>query len=398
MHNSRARVVWCGLALLFLSGCNDTNQYVAPPPARVTVAEPVQSPVTLYAEFTGTTAATASVPLEARVAGFLTAIGYSDGDAVRKGQVLFEIERAPYETTVAEKTAALDAARAAQTKADLTYQRQSTLGAREVASRATVDDAKATLDGANADVALAEAGLKAAEISLGYTTIVAPFDGVVSRHLVDVGALVGSSGPTELATILQVNPLRVYFTMSETQQIDLRDRLVNAGKTLKSLRDEAPEMPVEIRLAAGGDEAHAGRIDYIAPSLDGQTGTLQMRATMDNADVALVPGMFVRIRVPVGTIENALLVNDTAIQSSQAGSSVMVVGADNVVSQRSVTTGPVEGQLRVITGGLAAGDRVVIGGLQRAVSGNTVEPVAGSMAALPGSDAAPSPAAGSSAP
>lgn len=380
-----------------LSACTDSNQYVAPPPAKVTVAAPTEAPVTLYAEFTGNTAASAQVALEARVPGFLTGIGYADGEAVEKGRVLFEIEQAPYAATVAEKMAALDAAKAAQTKAQLEYDRQSVLGARDVTSRAKVDDAKAALDSANAAVALADASREAAEISLGYTTVSAPFNGVVSRHLADVGALVGSSGATELATILQVDPLLVYFTMSEAQQIDLRDALAGAGKSLKSLREAGPDGPVEIRLSEGRGETHAGRIDYIAPALDPQTGTLQMRATLANADVALVPGMFVRVRVPIGKLDTALLVNDTAIQSNQAGSYVLVVGADNVVSQRSVTTGPVEGALRVITKGLSTGDQVVIGGIQKAVSGSTVDPVSGSMAALPDT-ASPPPAAGSSAP
>ncbi|WP_334174406.1 efflux RND transporter periplasmic adaptor subunit [Pseudoxanthobacter sp.] len=386
-------VAAAALCLMLLSACNESNQYVAPPPAKVTVATPLEAPVTLYATFTGNTAASASVDLEARVQGFLTAIDYTDGEAVQKGKELFRIEQAPYQAEVAQKTAMLDAARATQTDARLEYDRQSALGERDVASKSKVDNARAALDTANAQVAAAEANLKIAEVSLGYTTVSAPFSGVVTRHLADVGALVGSSGPTKLATILQVSPLDIYFNITEQQQLDLRDTLEKAGKTLKSLREDAPDMPAEILLSSDSDEIYTGHIDYIAPNLDPQTGTLQMRATLENADIALVPGLFVRVRVPVGRLEKALLVNDTAILSAQAGSYVMVVGADNVVAQRSVTTGPVEGPLRVITAGLSAGDRVVIGAIQKAVAGNTVQPVEGAMAALPAGQTAAAPAA-----
>lgn len=383
MKTTYGGAVFSAAAMILLVACNEGNQYVAPPPAKVTVARPVEMPVTLYAEFTGNTVASASVDLQARVQGFLTTIGYTDGEAVEKGRVLFGIEPAPYQAEVDQKQAQLEGAQATQVNARLSYERLSTLGQRDVASQSKVDEAKAALDSANAQVAAAQAGLRLAQVSLGYTTVSAPFDGVLTRHLVDAGSLVGSSGPTELATILQVNPLYVYFNISEQQQIQMRDKLAASGKTLKSLREDAPDMPVEIVLSSGGNEVHSGRIDYIAPNLDPQTGTLQMRAALENDMVSLVPGMFVQVRLPVGQIGKALLVNDTAVLSGQTGSYVMVVGTDNVAEQRSVSTGSVEGPLRVITEGLTADDRVIIGGIQKAVSGNAVTPVEGAMATLP---------------
>lgn len=369
--------------VLALAGCNEKNEYAAPPPAKVTVAVPTQMPVTLYAEFTGSTAPVATVDLEARVEGYLARINYTDGEAVKAGRVLFEIEQAPYQAKVDLQKADLENARAKQANAEREYQRQATLGQRDVASQRTVDDAKTALDSANATVSANEASLRLAETSLGYTTVRAPFDGVVTRHLADVGAVVGASGATKLATILQVNPIDVYFNMSQQQQIDMRDALAKLGKTLKSLREEKQDVPVEAALSADTAFDYKGRIDYIAPQLDAATGTLQMRARFDNADVALVPGLFVRVRVPIGRIDNALLVNDTAVRANQTGSYVLVLGKDNSVEQRAVTTGPVEGQLRVITKGLAAGDKVIIGALQKAVVGSTVTPVEGAMAAAP---------------
>ncbi|MFG1431946.1 efflux RND transporter periplasmic adaptor subunit [Xanthobacter sp. V2C-8] len=370
-------------AIILLSGCNDKNTYAAPPAPKVTVATPRQMAVTLYAEFTGNTAPLNAVDLEARVEGFLTSIDYRDGEAVRKGRVLFQIEKEQYAAKVEQLKAALESAGATQANAQRDYDRQAALGQREVSSQRTVDDAKTKLDTARADVKAAEAALNLAEISYAYTTVRAPFDGVVTRHLADVGALVGTSGPTKLATILQVDPIYVYANISEQQQIALRDDLAKAGKTLRSLREEKQEMPVEVALQDDAAFQYTGGIDYIAPQLDAATGTLELRAALDNPDVALVPGMFVRVRVPVGKIDPALLVNDTAIMANQAGSYVMVVGKDNKVEQRQVATGPVEGQLRVITKGLDAGDRVVIGAIQKAVAGNAVDPVSGAMAAAP---------------
>ncbi|WP_454915350.1 efflux RND transporter periplasmic adaptor subunit [Xanthobacter sediminis] len=378
--------------VLLLSGCNEKNSFAAPPPAKVTVATPRQAPVTLYAEFTGKTAPSQDVNLEARVQGYLTAVGYRDGEAVKKDQVLFEIEKDQYRDQVALQKAQLTVAQAKAANAQTEFDRQSDLGQKQVSSQRTVDDARTALGAAKGQVAADEASVSLASLSYGYTTIRAPFDGVVTRHLADVGSLVGSSGPTKLAAILQVDPLYVYFNMTEQQQIDMRDALAAQGKTLRDIREKRAEPPVEVALAQDRTFKYAGKIDYIAPQLDGATGTLQMRASLANKDVELIPGQFVRVRVPIGKIENALLVDDTAVQSNQAGSYVMVVGKDNLVEQRQVTTGPVEGQLRVITKGLNADDKVVIGALQRAVSGKSVTPVGGAMAAVP--DAAkPAPAA-----
>jgi membrane fusion protein, multidrug efflux system len=370
-------------AVLVLTGCGRKNKYAPPPPPKVTVAAPVRMPVTVYAEFTGNTSAIATVNLEARVQGFLEAINYRDGDVVAKGRTLFEIEKDQYAAQVDLQAAQLAAAKAKRANAEVQYKRAATLGKDEFASQRAVDDAKTNLDSAIAQVAADEASLKLAQISLAYTTVQAPFDGMVTRHLADTGALVGYAGPTKLATILQISPIYVYFNITEQQLISMRDALAKEGKTLKQMREERQYLPMEVALGADTPFQYRGNIDYVAPQVDAATGTLQIRGVLENKDLALVPGLFVRVRVPVQRIENALLVNDTAVMSNQAGSYVMVAGKDNVVEQRAVTTGQVEGQLRVIASGLSPEDKVVIGSIQRAVAGNAVAPVAGVMAAAP---------------
>jgi membrane fusion protein (multidrug efflux system) len=379
-------------APLILSGCKEQNKYAAPPPAKVTVATPTRSPVTLYAEFTGNTAPVASVDLEARVQGFLVSIDYRDGEAVKKDRVLFRIEQTQYQAQVDLQQAQLDAAKAKQVNAQREFDRQSVLGQKEVATQRNVDDAQTNLAAANAQVAASEASLKLAKISLAYATVSAPFDGVVTRRLANAGALVGSAGPTKLATILQVDPLYVYFNITEQQQINLRDALARKGKTLKDMREEGLELPVQVALSSDTTFPYVGKINYIAPQVDSTTGTLQLRGELENKDVALVPGLFVRVRVAVGKIDDALLVDDIAVMSNQTGSYVMVVGKNNVVEQRQVTPGPQEGPLRVIAKGLSADDKVVIGAVQRAVAGATVDPVSGAMAAAP-TEPKPAPAA-----
>ncbi len=369
--------------VLVLAGCGRKNKYAPPPPPKVTVAAPVQMPVTLYAEFTGNTSAFSTVDLEARVQGFLETINYRDGDVVAKGRTLFEIEKDQYAAQVDLQTALLAAAKAKRANADIQYKRAAALGKDEFASQRAVDDARTNLDSAIAQVAADEASLKLAQISLGYTTVQAPFDGMVSRHLVDTGALAGYAGPTKLATILQISPIYVYFNISEQQLISMRDALAKEGKTLKQMREERQYLPMEVALGADTPFQYKGDIDYVAPQVDAATGTLQIRGVLENKDLALVPGLFVRVRLPVRRVEKALLVNDTAVMSNQAGSYVMVAGKDNVVEQRAVTTGQVEGQLRVIASGLSPEDKVIIGSIQRAVAGNTVAPVAGVMAAAP---------------
>lgn len=364
-----------GLAAFALAACNDKNEYVPPPPPKVTVAPPLTQDATFYMELTGNTASYNQVDLEARVQGFLTAINYTDGQTVKSGDLLFTIQKDTYQAQLDQANGALAASKASQENKQLEYNRQATLVQQQVASVAKADDAKAQLDMAIAQTAQSQADVEVAQINLGYTEIKAPFDGIVSNYLQDVGALVGYSGPTKLATIVQMNPIYAYFTVNERQVLRIKAELAKRGKTLRNVHD----IPVELGLANEDGYPHKGTLDYIAPTLDQNTGTLSVRAIFDNKDYGILAGLFARVRIPLETQKDALLIDDTAIQTSQVGSYVMVVGKDNVVEQKLVKLGQLEGQLRVIESGLSADDQVVIGGVQRAVPGNKVEPEQGKM-------------------
>jgi membrane fusion protein, multidrug efflux system len=360
----------CAAALLALTACGQQNAYVPPPPPKVVVAQPLQQQVPLYVELTGNLKAFNEVKLEARVQGFLEQQKYVDGANVKKGDLLFVIQQNTYQAQLDQAKASVEADKAAQANAQTEYTRQSTLGQQQFASQSRVDDAKTKLAQTSAAVLGSQANLEVATINLGYTEVTAPFDGVATRHLVSVGALVGVAGPTELASVVQIDPIYVYFEVAETVVQRVKEALNRQGKTLRDVHD----VPVEIGLQIEQGYPHKGVIDYIAPQIDASTGTLQVRGIFDNKDFGLLPGMFARVRVPIRRPEPALLAPDTAIGTSQLGRYVLVVNKDNVVEQRTVTIGQVDKGLRVIESGLKPDDLVVIDGTQRAIPGNKVDP------------------------
>ncbi|MBY5755026.1 efflux RND transporter periplasmic adaptor subunit [Rhizobium leguminosarum bv. viciae] len=364
-------VVLAGMAIL--GGCEESgNTYVAPPPPPVRVAQPIQQPVTLYFELTGNTAPLNSVDIEARVQGYVQSIDYQDGMTVMKGTKLFGIERNTYQAQLDQAKASLASQHASQVGAQQEYDRQLNLSKQQVTTQTAVDSAKATLDEANASILNAQANLDLATINLGYTEVLAPFDGTVTDHLVDIGALVGVSGPTKLASIVQTDPLYAYFNVSETQVLMIKEHLAKQGRTFK--QTDLPSIPAELGLQTEEGYLHKGHLDYVSPQLDASTGTLQVRALFDNKDHAMLPGLFVRVRVPVGHNDKALLVRDDAIGTNQLGSYLLVLGKDDVVEQKQVKTGQREGALRVIDSGLDPADWVVTQGIQQAIPGSKVTP------------------------
>jgi multidrug efflux system membrane fusion protein len=372
--------LFTGAAMLALTACGEKNAYIAPPPPKVVAAQPLQQPVTRYIEVTGNTQSISTVDLEARVQGFLEQINYVDGALVKKDSVLFVIQRNTYEAQLAQAKATLAGNQAAQLNAQIEYDRQAQLQQQQVSTQAKLDDAKQKLDQAIAGVDSAKANLEIAQINLGYTEVAAPFDGIATRHLVNVGALVGYAGPTKLATVVQVDPIYVYFNISETIVLRIKEGLAKQGKTLRDVH----EVPVEIGTQTESGYPHKGKLDYVAPQVDPSTGTLEVRGIFDNKDLALLPGLFVRVRVPVQRIDKGILVEDIAIGTNQLGEYVLIVGKDNTVEQRQVKLGQISGRLRVVESGLTGDEWVITEGLQRAVPGNKVDPEKKTMTAAAG--------------
>ncbi|MBC9882250.1 efflux RND transporter periplasmic adaptor subunit [Bradyrhizobium sp. INPA01-394B] len=357
-------------AVVALAGCEDKNTFVAPPPPKVDVATPVQRPVTRYVEATGNTAPIKSVDLVARVQGFLQTIDYTDGTFVKQGTQLFTIEPETYKLKLEQAQAAETGAQASLKQAEADYKRQVDLVQRQAVSQATLDTSTSTRDNAQANLQQAQANTKLAEVNYGYTKVTAPFDGIVSAHMVSVGELVGVSSPTQLATIVAMDPIYVNFTVNEQDVLRIRAEAARRGLTAADLK----QFPIEIGLQTETGYPHEGKLDYVAPTLNSSTGTLAVRGLVPNDKRVLLPGYFVRVRVPFTQEKDALLVPDTALGSDQGGRYLLVANKDNVVEQRKVQIGPADNGLRVIESGLKPDDRVVISGLLRVIPGQKIDP------------------------
>ncbi len=368
-HGISMRVIAVALAGFGLTAC-EQNTFVAPPPQKVEVSVPVQRSITRFLDATGSMAPINNVDLVARVQGVLQAINYQDGSFVKKGTTLFTIEPETYQLKLQQAQAAEAGAQASTRQTEADYKRQADLVQRQVISQATLDQSTSARDNAQANLQQAQINTRIAAVNFRYTNVTAPFDGIVSAHLVSIGELVGVASPTQLATIVQLDPIYVNFKVSEQDVLRVREEARRRGMTVNDLR----QLPIEIGLQTETGYPHKGKLDYVSPSVDASTGTLAVRGVLPNPDRTLLPGFYVRIRVPIDQQANALLVPDTALGSDQAGRYLLVVNADDVVEQRKVTTGQLDADLRVIESGLKPDDRVIVAGLLRAIPGQKVDP------------------------
>jgi len=355
-------------AVLALTGC-DKPKPPELPPIKVTVSAPVKQSVQDYVTFDGTAAALLEVNLEARVPGYLEQILYKDGARVKKNDLLFVIEQDQYKEEVALNQAIYD-------EAQIEFNRQSTLLAQKATSQASVDSARSKLAQAQANLALAK-------INLGYTEVRAPFDGVMSRHLIDVGNYLGSS-PTgiKLAEIRQIEPLYIYFSMSETELLQYLRMTRASGQVGAGVGT----LPVYAALQGDQGFPHAGVLDYAASDLNIDTGALELRAQFPNKDRLILPGVYAKVLVFYGDKRDGLLVPFAAVQRDQLGSYVFVVGKDNKAERQNISLGQRFGELVEVTKGLAAADQVVINGFVTLSVGKAVDAQAGKIepATLPG--------------
>jgi RND family efflux transporter MFP subunit len=359
------------LVLTALAACEEKNTYVPPPPPKVTVATPIKRTVTHYLQATGNTAAINTADLVARVSGFIESINYNDGEFVKKGTVLFTIEPETYKLKLDQAKAGEESAKATLTQAETDYKRNAVLAKTNAVSKSVLDSAIASRDTARANLTQAKISTELAAMNYDYSSVTAPFDGVASARTVSIGTYVGGSGtPTVLATIVQSDPIYVNFTVSEQDVLRVRAEIRKRGLTNADLK----KIPVEVGLQTEKGYPHVGHLDYASPTLDASTGTLVARALLDNPHDIMLPGLFVRVRVPTGKQENALLVPDTALGTDQGGRYLLTVNKDNVVEQHKVEVGQHEGALRVIEKGLKSEDRVIVEGLLRAIPGQKVDP------------------------
>jgi membrane fusion protein, multidrug efflux system len=366
-------------ALVFaLAGCGEDNSSKgakgAPPAPQVTVALPVKRTVTDRDEYVGRFVAIDSVEIRSRVSGYLDKVQFTDGELVKRGDRLFQIDQRPF-------MAALDQARAdlARAKAQLDLASADLVRAQDLIDRKTISEAVyeqriQAKRAADAQMESAEASVRVAELNLEFTELRAPIDGRIGDRRVSPGNLViGGSQPstTLLATIVSTDPIRFEFTFDEAAFLRY-SRLAKNGNNIESRGTSAP---VELRLLDETEYKHRGKMDFVDNVIDRASGTIRGRALLDNPSGIFTPGMFARARVPASAPFEALLVPDTAIGTEQVRKFVYAVDEDNTVRQKYVTLGQLENGLRVILEGVGPEDRIIVNGMVRARPGIKVTPV-----------------------
>ncbi len=369
----------CIVLVCLFAACERKTEAPPPPPPTVIVAQPVEKQVTDYLEFTGQTDALEFVKIRARLEGWLDSIKFTPGARVEKDQLLFVIDPRPYQAEVDQKKALLMGK-----KADLNLAQTNLKRARQLLDTASIsqlqfDETKAKELVAEAQVGIAKADLEKAQLNLAYTQVKSPINGRVSRNYVDQGNLVGATEKTLLTEVVNDEKVYVYFDVSEREYLRLR-RLYPDKRQDPEAAGEV--IPVFLQLADEKDFPHKGRLDFSEPRVDPSTGTLQGRAIFSNDSGLLLGGLFGRVRIPYRK-DKALLVPEEAVGITQGGRYVLVVNKENVVEQRMVETGRLEGRMQAIREGLKKGDRIIVKGLQRARPGTKVQPETSSEAPKP---------------
>jgi|UniRef100_UPI0040482E69 membrane fusion protein, multidrug efflux system len=373
----RMRALTAGLLVgvsVLLSAC-DKPKPPELPPAKVTVAKPVQQMVQSYQTFDGTAAPLLLVNLDARVPGYLTKINFKDGATVKKDDLLFVIEQAQYKDQVALQQAVYD-------QAKIEFDRQSTLLQQRATSQAAVDNARSQLQQAQASLSLAN-------LNLSYTEIKAPFDGVMGRHLIDVGNYLGSSpNGIKLAEIRQIDPAYIYFSMNEVELLTYMRMMRSTGQQVQG----QAVGNLKVYAALQGDTGYPleGVLDFAASDLDVSTGTLQLRGLFPNADKRIVPGVYAKVLVYFGNKRDSAMVPSAVVLRDQQGDYLYVLGPENKVQRQNITIGQSYSHLVEVMKGLKADDQVVINGFVTLNVGQTVVPETGKIepAVLPGAPGA----------
>lgn len=365
------------LAVSSLTGCRKPEPKLAPPkPPVVLVSRPELGDVVDYEEFTGRTQAFRMTEVRARVDGYLDRILFRDGTEVNEGELLFVIDQRPYIAERDRAKAALAQAQARLAVLDANFARATKNYSARTISREEFDKASGDRMEAEASVGVAQANLDLAKLNLSYTEVKALIGGRISRRMVDIGNLV-KTDQTMLTTIVALDPIYVYFDIDERTLLRLR-RLIEEGKMRSR---EQGELPVLLALSDETDFPHKGVIDFSENALDAGTGTLRVRATVANPKPKpprttrfLSPGMFVRVRLPVGEPHRAILVDEAAIGTDQGRKYVYVVNSNDEVVSRSIKVGSLHHGKRLISEGLSVKDRVIVNGLQRVRPGAKVDP------------------------
>jgi RND family efflux transporter MFP subunit len=371
---NRVRVAVVGVLLApVLVHCGEGKQ-AAPPPPPATFAKPVQRTIVDQDEYVGRFVAVNAVEIRARVSGYLEEVHFRDGQLVKAGDLLFTIDKRPFQNTLAQAHATLEQSKANLAFAEADLARGQQLVRDKTITEQTFDQRTQAFRSAQASVAANEALVRQAELDLQFTELRAPVNGRIGDRRVSPGNLVtgGAAGNTTLlATIVSTDPIRFEFSFDEASYL----RYERISRTGKDVTGREGSVVVALKLIDEPDFKHTGYMDFVDNVIDRSTGTIRGRAVFSNPEGVFTPGMFARVRVPGSAAYSALLVPDAAIGSEQVRKFVLVIGPDNKIMPKYVMLGQVSDGLRVIKDGLAPDDRVVVEGLMRLRPGMTVTPV-----------------------
>jgi RND family efflux transporter MFP subunit len=342
----------------------------------VTVSQPVSREVTDYFEFPGQTAAVGEVEVRARVTGYLVQVNFEDGQVVKKGDLLFEIDARPYQAALDRAQGDLARLQAMLDKAQVDVARSEKLRPSGAASEDEYEQRVAQLAVHKASLQSAEAAVREAQLNLEFTKISSPIDGRLGRTRITEGNLIqpGPGESTVLTTVVTTDPIYVYFNIDEHALLKYAGARWGSGEGISPNRTRQLQIPAEIGLANEEGFPHAGVLDFVDNRVTRDTGTIQARGVFDNSKHYLTPGLFVRVRIPFGKPHQALLVTERAIGRDQKEKFLLTVNKDNVVEYRRVKVGALRDGLRVIESGIQADDAIIVKGLQRVRPGVTVRP------------------------
>ena len=348
---------------------------VAPPPPAVTVAKPIKRTLSDYDEYVGRFTAVNTVEVRARVSGYLDAIHFKDGQMVKQGDLLFTIDKRPFENSLAQARANLALAKSNLTFTEADLKRAQQLVTEKTVTEQVFEQRAQAYRNAQAAMNGADAAVKQAELDLQFTELHAPIDGRIGDRRVSQGNLVtgGTAGNTTLlATIVSTDPIHFEFTFDEASYLRY-ERVGNQGEPDVASRNTG--VSVALKLIDENDFVHKGRMDFVDNVIDRATGTIRGRAVFANPNGVFTPGMFARVRVPASAPYEALLLPDAATGTEQARKFVLTVNADDTVVPKYVTLGQLtDDNLRVIKSGLSPDDHVIVDGLMRARPGQKVTP------------------------
>ena len=375
------------LALLLAAGCGKEKAQ-APPPPTVEVTGVTQKDVPIFTEWVGTADGLVNATIRAQVTGYLMKQNYGEGEFVRAGQVLFEIDPRTFQAAVDGAKGALDQAEARWATAKANLDRVIPLAEKNAVSKKDLDDNIGAELSGRAAVTSAQAQLDEAQLNLGFTRVTSPVNGIAGIAKAQIGNLVGPGQLQELTAVSTVDPIKVYFSVSEQEYMKYRQ---GAGKGTKSSQEKARAIPLELILADGTVYPHKGRISLADRQVDVKTGTLRLGALFPNPGNLLRPGQYGLIRATMETKKGAMLVPQRAVTEMQGKFLVAVVGADNTVEIRMVTPAERIGSLWLIDKGLKPGETIVVEGVQKVKTGVRVHatPLAPEGAAKPAAPAAP---------